>query len=421
VLEVRRIAGHGPAARPRDGAIHGKRETMRAVLRLTVALFAAALSLAPSLALAQNSAQPPGNTASPDTVGPRELQNFNLNGTVTRPADTMPAPVTQAPKRQPSTTPVESGATTASSAPTSRRATAQPPAIARGNPAPARAEQSPSLGPSSTAHTTTTAAGASQPAAPPADDATSTPPAPDQKFLLWPWLLLAGLVGAAAAFFLWRRSTREALADGPSIESYVAPEPAPQPAPRAAPAPLPSSAPTPKPSPPAGIVSSRLRPWIDIAFAPLGCLVEDERVTIEFEVHLHNSGTALARDILVEASMFNAGPTQDQDIGRFFAEPAGQGERIATLPPLQTATIRTALVAPRANIQLFELGGRLVFVPLIAFNALYRLGGGRGQTSASYMLGRESKGDKLSPLRLDLGPRAFTKLGIKPLPNGVRQ
>jgi hypothetical protein len=421
VLEVRRIAGHGPAALPRDGAIHGKRETMRAVLRLTVALFAAGLPLAPSLALAQSTAQPPGNTASPDTVGPRELQNFNLNGTVTRPADTMPAPVTRAPKRQPSTTPVESGATDESSAPPSRRSTVQPPAAAPIDQAPARAERSPILGLPVTAPPTTTVVDAPRPAAAPIGDTTLTPPAPDQKVLLWPWLLLAGLVGAAAAFFLWRRSTREALADGPSIESYVAPEPAPQPAPRAPPTPVPSSAPTPKPSPPAGIVSSRLRPWIDIAFAPLGCLVEEERVTIEFEVHLHNSGTALARDILVEASMFNAGPTQDQDIGRFFAEPAGQGERIATLPPLQTATIRTALVAPRANIQLFELGGRLVFVPLIAFNVLYRLGSGRGQTSASYMLGRESKGDKLSPLRLDLGPRAFAKLGIKPLPNGVRQ
>jgi hypothetical protein len=226
-------------------------------------------------------------------------------------------------------------------------------------------------------------------------------------------LLLAGFVVAAAAVFLWRRNSREALASGPLVDNYVAPEPAP--------VPRPAPAPAPKPAAPAGIVSTRLRPWVEIAFAPLGCIVEDERVTIEFEIQLRNSGSALARDILVEASLFNAGPTQEQDIGRFFAEPVGQGERIATLPPLQSVTIRTALVAPRTNIQLFELGGRQVFVPLVAFNALYRWSGGHGQTSLGYLLGRETKSEKLGPLRLDLGPRAFTKLGIRALPTGVRK
>jgi len=380
---------------------------MRAVLRLTVALLAAGLSLGPSLALAQSTAQTPGNTASPDTVGPRELQNFNLNGTVTRPAETPPAPATRAPTRQPSAAPA--ARSNPVSAPPSRRPTAPAPAAARNAPPPVRAERLPALDlPPATP--STVSATAPQPL--PAEATPLAPPAPDY-LLLWPWLLLAGVAGAAAAYFLWRRKAREALAAGPQIEPFVAPEPAP--------VPRPAPAPAPKAAAPVGVVSTRLRPWVELAFAPLGCIVDDERVTIEFEVLLRNSGTALARDILVEASMFNAGPTQDQDIGRFFAEPAGQGERIAALPPLQNVTIRTALVAPRANIQLFELGGQQVFVPLIAFNVIYRLGSGQGQTSVSYMLGREAKGDKLGPLRLDLGPRAFTKLGIRPLPNGVRK
>ena len=226
--------------------------------------------------------------------------------------------------------------------------------------------------------------------------------------------MLAGVLGAGAAFLLWRRRSRESLADGPSLDAYVAPEPTPAPRPVAPPAPKPTA-------PPAGIVSTRLRPWVDIGFAPLGCIVDEERVTIEFEVQLQNSGSGLARDILVEASMFNAGPTQDQDIGRFFADPVGQGERIEALPPLQSVAIRTSLVAPRANIQLFELAGRQVFVPLVAFNVLYRWSGGRGQTSLAYLLGRDTKGEKLGPLRLDLGPRAFTRLGIRALPTGVRK
>jgi hypothetical protein len=228
--------------------------------------------------------------------------------------------------------------------------------------------------------------------------------------------LLAAVLGAGAALLLWRRRGREALAGGPSVDAFVAPEPTARPQP----SPPPRTAPKPAAPGALGIVSTRLRPWIEIAFAPLSCAVDDDRVTVDFEVQLFNSGSAPARDILVEASMFNAGPTQDQDIGAFFANPVGQGERIEALPPLQRVTIRTALVAPRANIQLFELGGRQVFVPLVAFNALYRSSAGQGQTSVSYLLGRETKSDKLGPLRVDLGPREFTNLGVRPMPMGVR-
>jgi len=154
---------------------------------------------------------------------------------------------------------------------------------------------------------------------------------------------------------------------------------------------------------------------------PLGCTVDEQQVTVEFEVQVYNSGAAPARDILIEASIFNAGPTQEQDIGTFFGKPAGQGERIQALAPLQSMAIRTALVAPRANIQLFELAGQQVFVPLLAFNALYQWSGGRGQTSASYLLGRKTKTDKLGPLRADLGPKAFTGLEAKLLPTSARK
>jgi hypothetical protein len=238
----------------------------------------------------------------------------------------------------------------------------------------------------------------------------------EQNASFWPWLLLAAALGAGAAFLLWRRRSREALAGGAQFDLYREPEPQPQ----VRPVPLPPPAPKPAPRP-AGIVSTRLRPWIEIAFAPLGCVVDDEKISVEFEVQIVNSGSVPARDVLVEASIFNASATQEQDLGTFFSRPAGQGERIDALPPLQSVTMRTTLVAPRANIQLFELAGRQVFVPLVAFNALYRWGGGRGQTSASYLLGRETKSDKLGPLRADLGPRTFTGLGVKQLPTGLRK
>jgi hypothetical protein len=169
------------------------------------------------------------------------------------------------------------------------------------------------------------------------------------------------------------------------------------------------------------LVSSRLRPWIELGLQPLRCIVEDHQVTVEFELELFNSGNAPARGVLAEASVFNAGPAQDEEIGAFIARPVGEGERLETLPPLQRMNLKTQVVVPRASVQVFEVGGRQVFVPLIAFNALYQWSGGDGQTSASYLLGRDTKGDKLAPFRLDLGPRVFRGLAARPLPLGLRQ
>jgi hypothetical protein len=234
-------------------------------------------------------------------------------------------------------------------------------------------------------------------------------------------LALAAAIGAGAALLLWRRRSRKALASGAQFDLYREPEPQPQarPAPELEPSAPPPSAPKSAASP-TGLVTTKLRPWVELAFAPLGCIVDDETISVEFEVQIRNSGNAPARDILVEASMFNASATQDQDLSAFFSKAAGPGDRIEALPPLQSVTIRSALVAPRANIQLFELAGHQVFVPVVAFNALYRWGGGSGQTSGSYLLGRATKTDKLGPLRADLGPRTFTGLGVKVLPSGVR-
>ena len=396
---------------------------MRAVSRVGMAMVAAGLMLGPAPAFAQSMPETSTNTPATDAVGPRELQNFSLNGTVTKAADT-PAPAAAAPTRSrtPSPRPTADRAATAvaSDAPTASPSRAP---NARAAAAPTTAPQ-PSPGQSLTlglpSPTTTAAVTAPQPGFSPGPDSAPTTFVPEQKLPPWPWLLLAGVIGAGGALlFLRRRRSREAYAGGPEIDAYVAPEPAPRPAP----APAPPKAPPAKapPAKPVGVVATRLRPWIEIAFAPLGCTIDDERVTLEFEVQLTNSGSAPARDILVEASMFNAGATQEQDIGAFFAQPLGQGENIQAIPPLQHVNIRTSLVAPRQNIQIFELGGHQVFVPLVAFNAIYRLGSGSGQTSAAYLVGRETKGEKLGPLRADIGPHAFARLDTRPLPISVRK
>ena len=60
-------------------------------------------------------------------------------------------------------------------------------------------------------------------------------------------------------------------------------------------------------------------------------------------------------------------------------------------------------------------------MPTVGFNAVYRWAGGEGQTSASFLIGRETKGEKMAPFRLDRGPRIFRGLGARLHTVGVRK
>jgi hypothetical protein len=214
---------------------------------------------------------------------------------------------------------------------------------------------------------------------------------------------------------------REAYAGGPQDDAYVAPEPAPAPrGPAPAPKPVVEPAPAPAVPQPVGVVSTRLRPWIEIGFNPVRCTVEKEQVIFEFELELFNSGSTPARGVLTRANMFNAGPTQDQDIAAFFADPVNEGERMDVILPMERVQLRPQLGMDIADLRVLEAGGRKFFVPLIAFTILYDRGGNWGQTSTAYLMGRDTKGEKMAPFRLDLGPRIFRGLKATPLPMSVR-
>ena len=395
---------------------------MRAGWRLGVALMAGGLMLAPAPALAQ--AAETTNTPAADSIGPRELQGFSLEGTVTRSADPPPTASEPTPRPSPAVrTPTQqsTGSAAPSEPPTEGQQPAREVASAPALETPrAAAPESDSPRRSSITVNLPPVGESLTPAAAEAgfNDETVAALAPEQGFSLWPWLLAAMALGAGAAFLFWRRNHREAFAGGPPIDAFVAPQP-PVRAPRPEPAPAPHAKPAP-PAAPTGVVSTRLRPWIDLTFEPLRCIVEDERVSFEFELAMYNSGSAPARDVLIEASTFNAGPAQDQEIQAFFDSPVGEGERIAAIPPLQRFNLRTQVAVPREQLRVFEAGGRHVFVPLIAFNAVYRWGSGEGQTSVAYLLGRNTKGEKMAPFRLDLGARVFRGVGQRTLPAGVR-
>ncbi len=235
-----------------------------------------------------------------------------------------------------------------------------------------------------------------------------------------PWLFAALLLGGALWYFGIRPRNRMAVAGGLEFDAGTVPVAEPRPQPRPAPQPMPRTTvgerPRPAAPPPAtggGIVSTRLRPWLDIELVPGRAVFAETGMTIEFDLLVRNSGAAPAREVLIEAAMFNAGPEQDVQIGGFFEFPDTSGERLAQIMPLQQIAVKSAVTLPLAEMRQFELQGRKLFVPMLAVNAVYRWSAGQGQTSASYMIGRDGKGEKMAPLRLDQGPRLFRGLGAR--------
>lgn len=381
--------------------------------RVRMSLAIAAFGLLAGPAGAQDNAAP--QPSSNDVVGPPQLEDFSLNGTVTRRADPPPA----APARtQPAPRDTAGAPRPESSAPTRsapRTATAQPESrAAAGAPRAAPAETASALPfdlGEPTPATGIPSGFATGPLEPrPAAGAGPDVLAPQGGEGDWasrlPWLLALLAALAAAAWYFRRQRPGYALAGagGDASRFDLSPAPAPEPQKRAA---------QPRPAAPVGIVSTRLRPWVDIEFVPEAAVIDAERATIQFEITVFNSGSAPARELLIEAMLFNAGPDQDEAIGAFFERPAGRGERVPVVAPLQRMSFRSAVTVRREQMRIFGAAGRQVFVPLIAFNVLYGWSGGTGQSSASYLVGRDTAGEKMAPLRVDQGARTYRGLGAR--------
>jgi hypothetical protein len=418
---------------------------MTALRRMTVktlGALTAILSLGLSApALGQNADAPVDVTAAPppsaETIGPSQLRDFNLQGRVTRPADgssatpAQPANTAAATPRNGEAVPTEAAAAPATGLSGSAPSRAQSPA--RQATAPNAITESQLVTPSLPLEVTTGAA--AQPGF--ADDSLSAPPSIDSDggFLSWPWIAaLIALVGGGA-FIAWsRRGRRERYSDPgrmafaglapdvvPDAKPYPPGRPRPDPLPpRAHPAPR-APRPDPVPSPPeskpddAGlIVSTRLKPQLNVEFHPDRVVVTDQEVLLQFEVVVANVGSAPARDVLVEGRLFTAHIGQDQEIAAFFRNPAVDGDRMASIAPLGRISLKSVARLPLAAINHFEASGRRMFVPLVGFNILYRFGSAEGHASASFLVGRgDEDADKLAPFRIDLGPRIFRGLSSR--------
>lgn len=417
------------------------------------------------LAAQDNSASPaPSGT----DIGPSELSNFSLNGSVTRPAD-QPAPTpAPAPSQTPATaTPAPPEASRpAAAAATAREAIeraarqteaasdilSRPPTLpqAQPQPLPGAAVASPSL---------------PLPAAP-------------EGFSILPWiaaLLLAAGAGAVVYFLRNRGADRYATAGGANFERALAPEPTrrtepaqrrPEPAaapvppprhdpvpprvptggtapagnvttgnitarkplpttlmPKPAAAPQPSPQPAPEPVAPAGaIISTSLRPWIEVELSPERAMIDDNGAAIAFDVVLSNAGSAPARDVTVETQLLNSGVQQDIELSAFFGKSERASDPIPVIAPYSRISLRSAVRIPRDQIREYEVEGRKLFMPMVAVSTRYRWSSGEGQTGAGFLVGKgQEAADRLAPLRVDQGSRSWKGLGARRYEKGLRR
>jgi hypothetical protein len=414
---------------------------MTALRRMTIKSFgglAATLALALGApALGQNSETPVDVTAAPppstETIGPSQLRDFNLQGTVTRPSDTPAAsqaqPATTAIAAPPSGEAVSTEAAKPAAEPAAPRSVAPRSTVSPAPGRPASSSEAP-VTPSLPLEVTTGAApqpAAGDPLAAPAADSGS-------NFLSPPWIAaLLALIGGGV-FIAWsRRSRRRRHVDagrmafaGPVPEGLADTEPMPRAHPRpdpvpargeTRPSPRPDPVPVPKPAPkPAndGMIVSSLKPQLNVEFHPDRVVVTEQDVLLQFDIVLANVGSAPARDVLVEGRLFTAHVGQDREIAEFFHNPASEGDRMTSIAPLGRISLKSVARLPLDQIHRFTAGGREMFVPLVGFNIIYRAGSAESQASASFLVGRGSEEDeKLAPFRIDLGPRIFRGLSAR--------
>ena len=399
---------------------------------------AAVLAAAPLAAQSTSQATPPATTPTPapgrapagDTVGPPQLRDFNLNGTVTQPAAPNPTP---APTPVPRATAPTPTAPRTAPAPVDR---APAPRIAAPDSDPAPGAVTVDLPPSQAAPLAPDVALAPVPdqVAAPGRIADDPSPAADTPGIgWWPWLVALLAVALGAGLLWWRRQQRDggrhatdhaelgtlvAEHDAAPVFPRTAPTPA-RPVPRAsAPAPAPPAAPVPD-----GIFASRLKPQLAFELVPIRAETDAaEGAALTFDLIVINQGSAPARDVLVEATLINAGPQVDAEIGRFFQQPAGTGERLPLIPPMGRVSLRSRIAVSGPNLTPLIVEGRKLLVPMVAINALYRWSGGEVRDSSSFLVGRgAAEGGKMAPFRLDQGARGWSGLGARLHSSGLQR
>jgi hypothetical protein len=351
-------------------------------------------------------AQESGGNVASNVIGPPQLRDFSLeprNRIVAPPAPApmiTPLPEAQQPPVRVAPPPAAAAATTPSEVPSRE---APPREAARSQPAPAPPT---TAAPAPLSPAADIPAEAPVPSAPLTEPSVSVPenvekaPATAESSTGFSWLyaslaLALILIGAA---MLRRRRHGGNEADAGT--------------PRPVAAPVASVSVRPRPEP-------GMRPWLELELKTERAAFTDAEASVNFELEIRNSGKSPARNLRIDVKMFNGSEPQDREIGAFFRTAGRETTRLG-LPEIaagQSGVIRGEVGMPRDQMRALRLDDRMLFIPVIAVNALYDCQDGRtGQTSCSYIVGRElqAESERMGAFRVDQGPRIWRTVGQRP-------
>ena len=128
---------------------------------------------------------------------------------------------------------------------------------------------------------------------------------------------------------------------------------------------------------------------------------------VEYQILITNAGDAPARQVTTDVRILTAGSEQDAILKALFAAAI---EKPVTAPfdvaPGETATLDGMAMVPREMLNVMNIEGRALFIPMLAINLRYEWEGGTGQTASSFVIGIErGEGAKMAPFRVDGPPR----------------
>ncbi|NYT42004.1 hypothetical protein HZY97_14635 [Sphingomonas sp. R-74633] len=218
-----------------------------------------------------------------------------------------------------------------------------------------------------------------------------------------PWLWAAAGAGGTAllglgGWLLFNRRRREEDAEEEVFEAEpVAASPPPpvrvQPPPGLSP--VAPAAPVPAPVPING------DPF-ELVLNPHRVIYAEKEVLLEFELLVGNATGAPAENIRIAFAAMSAHAQQDAVIAGFHGGPPGEpGGAPFDLAPGAGGRMPVRLAIPHSGIQVVQVGGRPMFVPIVLIDLRWRGGLSVRRFGMDFMLGTVGQGDKLGPLWLD--------------------
>lgn len=258
--------------------------------------------------------------------------------------------------------------------------------------------------------------------------APTTPAAPVARDSSWLWPIVGGVaLIIALGLVLWwrRRASQESVAydDIPLAEDVA---PAVDPAVAAPVAPVAPAAPNvappvPEPVPAVAEPIAAARPMIVFELMPKRAGTNLLSAAVEYQIVLRNTGDAAATGIRLDIRLLSAGAQQDATIAALFAAPI---DRPITAPFDLPAGVAVELsgmaLHPKASLEVIEMGGKAMLVPVLTVVAHYDWTDGSGRTARSYLIGIDrGAGGKLAPFRIDSGARMIDTVGAIEYPGSV--